>query len=152
MKTLIPPSKVFEMAFTNNECLPSGAVTASDIAAAERRWIRPALGAALHARLVDRPPSAPLDKPLAAAVALFTRALLQPRLDIHTDQMGTTSPGSSLIRRADERAMLRVRRELIRQAQLHLTTALEIIGAAPELYPEYRPQTAIRRVGGIIFG
>ncbi len=151
MRTLISPQKVFEQAFTNNECLPQSAVTPADIAAAEQRWIRPALGKALYERLLTTLYNTPLDAPLVAASALFTRALLQPRLDIHTDQMGTTSPGSLHIRHADERARLRVRRELIRQAQLHLRSAIEIIESQPDTYPDYRPETTIRRVGGIIF-
>lgn len=152
MKTLISPQEAFRLAFTNDEQLTPHVIAEADIAAAERRWIVPALGRQLHTRLLDHPDDPLVDTFLIPAAALFTRALIQPRLDIRTDREGTSSPGSSLIHHAGERAMLRLRRQLLREAADHLRAAADYIALHRDRYPEYRSQTAITCAGSIIFG
>ena len=53
MKTLVTPLQALRLAFPEGEALPPGTVAEADIAAAERRYIVPVIGRALHARLLE---------------------------------------------------------------------------------------------------
>ena len=53
MKTLVTPLQALRLAFLEGEALPPGTVAEADITAAERRYIVPVIGRALHARPVS---------------------------------------------------------------------------------------------------
>ena len=95
MKTLITPAQVLATAFGDGETLPPSTVAAADIAAAEARWIVPAIGRRLHEKLLIGGYSDFRNEYLAAPTAFYTRALLQPRLDVRTDRNGTMTPESA---------------------------------------------------------
>ena len=102
MKTLVTPLQALRLAFPEGEALPPGTVAEADIAAAERRYIVPVIGRALHARLLEGAYETFRTDYLAAPTALFTRLQLQPRLDIRTGQCGTTAPKSNSRRSVHE--------------------------------------------------
>lgn len=77
---------------------------------------------------------------LAAPLALYTRLLLQPRLDIRTGQSGTTAPKTSWGQPADDEALHRRRHALHGEARALLRRAVEYIETHRDEFPEYRPE------------
>lgn len=139
MKTLITPAQVLETAFSDGEILPPSAVSAADIAAAETRWIVPAVGRRLYEKLLVGGYADFRNEYLAAPTALYTRALLQPRLDVRTDRSGTTAPESACGKAADEETRRKLRRQLLLQARTLLARAVDYLDQRPALFPEYEP-------------
>ncbi|MCM1151260.1 MAG: hypothetical protein NC209_06490 [Alistipes sp.] len=150
MKTLITPLQALRLAFGDSEILPPETISEADILAAEERWIVPALGRKLHDKLLAEGYPELRTEYLAAPVALFTRALIQPRLNIRTDRSGTLAPKSSYGEPADDEALERLRRQLLRQARTLLTRATEYLNACKTFFPEYEPAARCSIDGGIL--
>ena len=91
MKTLITPLQVLKTAFGDGEIRPPPTIAEADIAAAEQRWIVPVIGRKLHDRLLAGVYPDLVTDCLAAPTALYTRALVQARLDVRTDRLGTAA-------------------------------------------------------------
>ncbi|MEG2060223.1 MAG: hypothetical protein RRY33_00045 [Alistipes sp.] len=145
MQTLITPSRVLKLAFGGSEPLAADAITESDIAAAEQRYLIPVIGSALHTKLLSGGYAPFLSDYLAAPTALFTRLLIQPRLDIRTGQCGTTAPQSASFRAADTLARRRQQQSLLSQARTLLRRAADHLAAHPTEFPEYDPHTDITK-------
>lgn len=143
MKTLITPIQVLRLAFTAGEYLTPEAVVQADIAAAEQRHIRPVAGAALHEKLLMGAYPELLDDYLAAPLALFVRAAVQPRLDIRTGRCGTTAPRPEGAQPAADAALRRLQRATRAQARTLLRRASEHLAAHAARYPEYDPQSDV---------
>ena len=80
---------------------------------------------------------------LEAPAALFTRAVLQPRLDVRTGQCGTTVPKSAYAQPAGDTARRHLRRALLAQARTLLHRAAEHLRAHRDEFPEYDPENDI---------
>ena len=150
MKTLITPIQALKLAFGDGEVLPPETVSEADIAAAEERWIVPAIGRRLHATLLEGTHAEFCTEYLAAPVALYARALVQPRLDVRTDRSGTISPKPANGQAADEKARRRLHRQLLREARTLLERATAYLTAHEATFPEYEPTTRGSIAGGII--
>lgn len=143
MNTLITVYQFQELAFGAGEYLQPGDFGEADIAAAEQRYILPVIGPALHARLLAGDCADFRQNYLAAPLALYTRLLLQPRLDIRTGQSGTTAPKTSWGQPADDEALRRRRHALLGEARALLRRAVEYIETHRDEFPEYRPEKNI---------
>ncbi len=139
METLITPLQVLKTAFGDGEMLPPETVAAADIAAAEERWIVPAIGRKLHAKLLAGAHAQFCADYLAAPVAFFTRTLVQPRLDIRTDRTGTAAPRSSYGQPANDEALRQQHRRLLQEARTLLRRATEHLRTHAADYPDYDP-------------
>lgn len=139
MKTLITPLQVLKIAFGDGETLPPEAIAQADIAAAEERWIVPAIGRKLYDKLADGAHADFSADFLAAPIAFFTRTLIQPRLDVRTDRTGTAAPRSSYGQPADDTALRLLRRRLLQEARTLLHRATEQLRTHPSDFPEYDP-------------
>ena len=95
MNTLVTPLQVLKLAFGEGEYLPPEIIAEADIAGAEQRHIVPVVGRALYEKLLAGSYPDFRTEYLASPAALFTRAVLQPRLDVRTGQCGTTAPKSA---------------------------------------------------------
>lgn len=143
MKTLITPHKVAQLVFGDDEYLAAGGVTEADIAAAEVRYIRPVLGAALHERLLEGAYADFVTNYLAAPIARYTRLMVQSQLDIRTDRGGTTAPKPDGAQPASEEARCRQRRALLIEARALLRRASRHLADHREEFPEYDPRCDI---------
>lgn len=143
MNTLISPAQAVRLAFGDGEWLPPEALTEADIAAAEERHIVPVIGRALHERLLEGQYPDFVTFHLAACTALFTRALIQPRLDIRTGQSGTTAPKTDYGSAPDTTARRALRRSLLAQARTLLRRAAGYLADHRDTIPEYDPDTDI---------
>lgn len=139
MNTLLTPAEVVRLAFAPDDCLPPDAVTEADIAAAEQRYLVPTIGPALHERLLTDNDRSFLDHYLAAPLALFTRVLIQPRLDIRTGRTGTAAPKPDGGTAAGPEACRALRTALLAEARSLLRRAVARIEAYPRAFPEYDP-------------
>ena len=92
MNTLVTPLQVLKLAFGEGEYLPPEIIAEADIAGAEQRHIVPVVGRALYEKLLAGSYPDFRTEYLASPAALFTRAVLQPRLDVRTGQCGTFNP------------------------------------------------------------
>ncbi|WP_418982345.1 hypothetical protein [Alistipes sp.] len=143
MKTLITPSQALRLAFGDGEYLPPTTIVEADIAAAEQRYLVPVLGPALHEKLLAGGYPDFRTEYLAAPVALFTRAMIQPRLDIRTDRGGATAPYTAYARPADAEARRRQRKALHAEARTLLRRAARHLADHRDAFPEYEPEKDI---------
>ena len=143
MKTLITPQQVHRHAFAGGEPLAPDAVGEADIAAAESAYVRPVVGEKLHdALLAGRHPDFVSDY-LLTAVALLTRLVVQPRLDLRTTRIGTLAAKADNGAVPDAAALDRLRKNLRHEAMTLLRRASEHLDAEAASYPEYDPQANI---------
>lgn len=143
MKTLITPLQALRLAFGADEYLPPDTVRTDDIAAACERYIVPVVGRPLYEKLLAGSYPAFTADYLAAATALFTRIVVQPRLDVRTGRCGTAAPRSTDMQPADAAARRAVMRSLRTQARTLLRGASEYLAAHPAEFPEYDPDRDI---------
>ena len=133
--TLITPSEVIGAAFTPDALLPPEEILTADIAAAEVRYIRPVVGAELHARLLAGAyPEFTADF-LREPLALFTRVVAQQRLDVRSSRIGTQAPAHA----ADRESARGLRLSLLREARALLRRASDYLDAHAGEFPEYTP-------------
>ena len=137
MKTLITPVEVLRHAFGGGEVLPTAAITEADIAAAEERYLVPMLGQELYERLLKGAYESFRTDYLVTCTALFTRLVVQSRLDIRTARIGSLAPKSENGTAADESALRRLRQNLRNEANILLRRALRHLEAHRAEYPEY---------------
>ena len=104
MNTLVTPLQVLKLAFGEGEYLPPEIIAEADNAGAEQRHIVPVVGRALYEKLLAGSYPDFRTEYLASPAALFTRAVLQPRLDVRTGQCGTTAPKSAYAQPAGDTA------------------------------------------------
>ena len=130
MNTLVTPLQVLKLAFGEGEYLPPEIIAEADIAGAEQRHIVPVVGRALYEKLLAGSYPDFRTEYLASPAALFTRAVLQPRLDVRTGQCGDT-------------ARRHLRRALLAQARTLLHRAAEHLRAHRDEFPEYDPENDI---------
>lgn len=139
MKTLITPLQAVNLAFGDGEVLPPETIAEADIAAAEERWVVPAIGRKLHNRLLAGTYAELRTDYLAAPTALYTRALVQPRLDVRTDRLGTVAPKPDNAQAAGSEARRQLRRQLLEEARTLLRRAMQHLTENKNRYPEYDP-------------
>lgn len=137
MKSLISPLEVHRYAFAGGQCLPSDAVTEADIITAEERFLRPVFGAALLDAVRAGQYADFLTDYLVCCLALLTRVVLQPQLDLQTTPIGTLAPKGTNGTAADTAELRRLQQNLRHRAQTLLKRASEYVEAHAEAFPEY---------------
>ena len=143
MNTLVTPLQVLKLAFGEGEYLPPEIIAEADIAGAEQRYIVPVVGRALYEKLLAGSYPDFRTEYLASPAALFTRAVLQPRLDVRTGQCGTVAPKSAAYQPAGTQALRELQRSLRRQARTLLRRAAEHLETHAAEFPEYDPHKNI---------
>ena len=143
MNTLVTPLQVLKLAFGEGEYLPPEIIAEADIAGAEQRHIVPVVGRALYEKLLAGSYPDFRTEYLASPAALFTRAVLQPRLDVRPGQCGTTAPKSAYAQPAGDTARRHLRCALLAQARMLLHRAAEHLRAHRDEFPEYDPENDI---------
>ena len=143
MNTLVTPLQVLKLAFGEGEYLPPEIIAEADIAGAEQRHIVPVVGRALYEKLLAGSYPDFRTEYLASPAALFTRAVLQPRLDVRTGQCGTVAPKSAAYQPAGTQALRELQRSLRRQARTLLRRAAGHLDTHAAEFPEDDPHENI---------
>ena len=130
---------MLKLAFGEGEYLPPEIIAEADIAGAEQRHIVPVVGRALYEKLLAGSYPDFRTEYLASPAALFTRAVLQPRLDVRTGQCGTTAPKGSSGQPAADTPLRDRQRALRTEARTLLRRASEYLSDHRDEFPEYDP-------------
>jgi hypothetical protein len=164
MKTLITPARVASLAFRAPDFISEEAVSEATIVAAEERFIRPVLGAALCDALADGAWPELLEDYVAPALALYVKALMLPTLAVQVGVAGVAEVNSRNLARAGEAKLRAAVKRLQGDALALMRRAVEHIegagggsgagsGSGSGAYPEYDPaQNVLHRCsieGGI---
>ena len=118
---VITPAEVVEVAFSDCGYLSSDVVAEADIAVAVERWITPVVGEPLLEAVAAGRYAELKSDYLLPAIALYTRLVVQPRLNGATGQLGLTVVGASTQRAASDG----VRQELQRAIKERASGALK---------------------------
>lgn len=154
MKTIISPSEAVALAWSGGEYVSAEAISESDIAAAQRRYLTPVIGTALAEALTDGRYESLRNDYAAPALAMFVRAMLQPSMDIRSGQAGAVvqrgtgaEPAAAEARTASLRSVRRRADSLLRRLSDHLDASA---GAYPEYDPEHNILRHCSTDGGIV--
>lgn len=139
MKTLLSAAQVLRLAFPEGGYLPPDTLAEADIAAAEHRYLRPVLGAALHERLLAGEAADFTADYAAPCVALAVRLLVGRRLDLRSTRLGTLAPKSDRGAPPAEAPLCGRQRTLRLELHALLWRASEYLAAHPAEYPDYDP-------------
>lgn len=145
MKHIVTPEQVAELAFADGTYIDAAAVAESSIVAAERRYIRPVVGDRLYERLVEGAYADFVAEYLVVPAALWTRVLMQPRLEVRTGQCGIVAPRPEGGEPATEEQSRRLARSLRAEARALVRRASEYLDAHAAEFPEYESQENILR-------
>lgn len=143
MKTLITSEQVAALAFSGGEYLDPAAVAESDIAAAEVRYVRPVVGQRLYEQLLAGEYAQLLTDYLAAPLALWTRVLIQTRLEVRTGSCGAVVADPDGTEPVSESQSSRLLGALRSQARALMQRASDHLDQQAADYPEYDPQQNI---------
>lgn len=95
MQNLITNEQVISLAFGDGEYISPSVVLASDISAAEYRYIIPIVGEQLYEELLKGSHATLLNDYVAPALAMAVRTMIQPSLNVRTGQAGLHIPSSA---------------------------------------------------------
>ena len=124
-KSIITPSQVVQIAFSDGCYIDPATIAEADIAVATERWITPVVGQPLLDAVAAGSYAELRDDYLLPAIALHTRQLVQPRMNASTGQLGLAVVSSSTQRAADEA----LRRELQQSVKERARAALKRLSA-----------------------
>ena len=154
MKTIISPAEAVALAWGTGEYMPPEAISESDIAAAQRRYIEPVIGRPLAEALAAGRYEELRAEYAAPALAMFVRLAVQPSLDIRTGCAGSVVQSGAYADPAGSEARAAAMRSLRRRGGALLRRLSERLDASPAAYPEYAPErNVLKRCstdGGIV--
>ncbi len=140
---LVTNEEVVALAFADGEYIPPTAVADADIAAAEERYLIPVIGRTLYEAVAGGAYAELREEYAAPTVALFTRCMMQPALDVRTCSFGTTVPKSSSFGAAAGEQLHTLRRTIRAKARTLLRRMSDHLEAHADDYPEYRSEDNI---------
>ena len=154
MVEIITPSEVIALAFGDGEYVAAEALSPLDIDAATERWVRPVVGEELL-QAVGRGRYSELSEGyIKPAIALYTRYIVQPRLNAATSQLGLSVPAGSHRKAADEKARKELMQALLKRARAALKRLSQQLERQAAEIPEYRSaENILRRCsidGGVV--
>lgn len=137
MTQLITAAEVVAIAFTDGEYIPQGCIAQSDIDAAVERWVKPVVGKALLEAIEQGSYAELKESYLKPVVALYTRLVVQPRLNVSTSPLGLTVASSSSRKGADEAARRELRLSIKERAHFLRQRLIEYIEEHSDEIAEY---------------
>lgn len=142
-QNIITPAEVVAIAFSDGEYLAPDVITEADIVAATEHWIRPITGQALLEAVAAGGYAELREAHLSPTVALCTRLMVQPRLNVQTSQLGLSTPAGSHRKAAERSAREELRRALRLRAQSMRRRLSEYLEQNAAQIPEYDPKQNI---------
>lgn len=143
MKELITPNEVIGIAFSDGNYIDADAISECDIAAATERWVVPVTGRALIRAVKAGKYEELRDDYLKPVIALYTRLLVQPRLNAATSQLGLSVVTTSSRKAADKDARKELQRSLRERAQFLRQRLDEYLAEHAAELAEYDPKQNI---------
>jgi len=143
MNMLITPEEVIRLSFRESEYLRSTTVLEADIVAATDRFITPIIGQTMVEQLSLGDYRELMSDYIAPALAASVRLLIQPLLNIRTEEAGATSPRTDSTQQAPQSAMLALHNSLKQRARQLLKRVSDHLNKNADKYPEYDPKSNI---------
>ena len=137
MKTLISAAEVIEAAFADTEYIPPEAISQSDIAAAERRYMVPVVGRRLYERLTEGEYARFKEEYAVPALAACVRVMVQPLLNVRCGACGVVVPTGEGMQPVDEEQRAELMRTLRRRAREMVARMSEHLEENAGQYAEY---------------
>lgn len=155
MKSIVTPEEVPTIVFGTSTTLRPEDVPLHTILAAERKYLRPALGDALCDALTAEEPTSHLvafaDNYLKLPLALYVASILLPTIASQVGAAGVVRISGESFHPVDERTISRLVRRLRSDADALLDSATDHLASRPDLFPEYKPHIpSVRMMGGVI--
>lgn len=152
-KSIITPAEVIATAFSDGEYVAPEAIAEADIIAATERWVVPVMGSELLGKIAEGAYAELKSDYVAPAVALYTRLLVQPRLNAATSQLGLSVPAGT--HKAAEKSLRgELQRALKTRAQMALRRLSDYLDDNAKQFAEYTPKKNILKhcscSGGIV--
>jgi hypothetical protein len=143
MKNIISISELHSIAFCDGGYIPQDVISESDIMTATERWVIPITGRKLMEAVAQGKYPELRQEYIAPTIALYTRVLVQPRLNAMSGVGGLTTAGGSQ-RKAAEESLRKEYQSAIRSKARALLRALseELNRKAKEI-AEYDPKENI---------
>lgn len=140
MKTLISTTEALRRAFRADDEVTSDTLTEADLIVAERRYIRPVVGAALHEKLLEGAYPSFVSDYLSDAVARLARVVALRRNAVRQTRAGVVQPKADNTVTVDAATLQTLKRSLREEALTLLRRATEHLAANVAEYPEYDEQ------------
>ncbi len=150
MELIITPAQVAETAFLAPDFISPEAVPEATILAAQQKFVRPVLGAALCDALCRGQYPSLLADYIALPLALYTKMLMLPSLAVQAGAAGVVEAHGANLARAGEARLNAAIRRLRGDAAALMRRAVEHIESSPDTYPEYEPRDRCSIDGGIV--
>ena len=151
---IISSSEVVQIAFSDGGYIAPETIAEADIAVATERWITPVVGEPLLQAVRAGKYATLRDDYLAPAIALYTRLLVQPRLNGATSQLGLSVVSAPTQRAADEALRAEVQRAVKERARAALKRLSAYLEEHQSEHKEYdRRSNILNRVscdGGFV--
>lgn len=143
MKNIISISELLAIAFSDGGYIPQDVIADSDIKAAAERWVIPVTGRKLMEAIAEGKYPELRQEYVAPAIALYTRLLVQPRLNAMSGVGGLTTGGGSARKAADESLRKEHHNALKSKARALLKALSEELNLRAEAFKEYNPKENI---------
>ena len=117
MAELVTSAEVIAIAFTDGQYIEQSVISPCDIEAATERWVTPVVGRALLEAVAQGKYEELKEDYLKPVIALYTRLLVQPRLNAATSQAGLSVITTSSRKAADAEARRELQRSLKARAK-----------------------------------
>lgn len=153
MKTLITPTKVINLAFSQTEQATCKSIKDVKIVVAQERYIRPALGCNLYEALLNGEYADFAEEYISPALAMYVRYITFVDFALKLNDMGAQSyvgingTSASSTERSEARTQIRL------DADTLLNSAIEYIQQNINDFPEYEYREVkqrVHRAGGLI--
>ena len=138
MNNIISTSQVIELAFTDGGYIPPEVVSEADIRAATERWVKPVVGRELLQRVAEGSYVQLKNDYIAPVIALYTRLLVQPKLNVMSSFGGLTSAHSSSRKASDSSSRKELQGAVKRDAQSLLRALSDYLNENEERFAEYK--------------
>lgn len=139
-QSIITPQQVVEIAFSDGGYLSPDVVAQVDIEAAAERWVKPVVGEALLEAVAAGRYEELREEYLKPVLALYTRLLVQPRLNVATSQLGLTVSAGATCKAAEASHRSELMQALKARARTALRALSHYLDDHTELLAEYEPK------------
>ncbi|MBQ2373758.1 MAG: hypothetical protein II299_01425 [Alistipes sp.] len=138
--SIVTPAEVIALAFSDGGYVAAENIGEVDIATAVRRWVKPVVGEALLGAVTLSRYKELRDEYLKPTVALYTRLLVQPRLNAVTSQLGLTVAAGASSKVAEASLREEHLRAIKTRAHAALRALSDYLNDHVEEISEYNPK------------
>ena len=151
-RVMITADEVVALAFGGDAYLDKKKISESVIRAAQRKFVRPVLGAVCD--MTTRPYTTFLDEWVKPALAHYVKWLLLPELLVEVGASGVVVRSCEEYVGAGPEELRLLMQRVRSEADALMDRAVEELDKTPTLYPAYAPNENVRRrtriVGGVV--